>query len=49
MSKFVRRWNCELCGGEVVYDDVAKTLSCKCGVFKCGFVNPAAFIRIGAT
>lgn len=35
LASFVRCWVCACCGGEVVYDEVEHTISCRCGVRRC--------------
>ena len=44
--KHVRKWDCAVCGGQLIYDDVEKVLICKCGSCKADFVNLKEFYPI---
>jgi hypothetical protein len=44
--KHVRKWDCAVCGGHLIYDDVDRTLFCKCGSAKADFVNPKEFVPV---
>jgi hypothetical protein len=44
--KHVRKWDCAVCGGHLIYDDVDRTLFCKCGSTKADFVNLKEFVPV---
>ena len=41
--KYVRRWKCEICGGAVIVDTTAQTITCDCGRFHTEIENEKDF------